>query len=220
MSACFITATGTGIGKTHLTTALCRELSGQGRAVNALKPLITGYDASDAQSDTALILQSLGRPVTPQTVEQMSPWRFAAPLSPDMAAGQEGRSVDFDALVAYCRDAQRRDELLFVEGVGGIMAPLDARHTVLDWMVALGWPVLLVAGTYLGTLSHALTALTVLAAKGVPVQAVVLNESAESTAPASALAKSLQRFMLPGVPLVVLPRQGRAPSLAGSLGLC
>ena len=44
--------------------------------------------------------------------------------------------------------------MLLIEGIGGIMVPLDARHTVLDWMNALDLPLLLVAGSYLGSLSH------------------------------------------------------------------
>ena len=45
-------------------------------------------------------------------------------------------------LVAFCRKAiaVARASLL-IEGVGGVMAPLDGRHTVLDWMAALDLPV-------------------------------------------------------------------------------
>ena len=54
--------------------------------------------------------------------------------------------------------------MLFIEGVGGIMVPLDGARTVLDWMAALEIPLLLVVGGYLGTISHTLTALDVLRA--------------------------------------------------------
>ncbi len=43
------------------------------------------------------------------------------------------------------------------------MVPLDDTHTVLDWIAELGAPVLLVAGSYLGTLSHTLTAVAAVA---------------------------------------------------------
>ena len=54
----------------------------------------------------------------------------------------------------------------FIEGVGGIMVPLDRKHTVLDWAKALGLPLIVVAGSYLGTISHTLTALRVIADAG------------------------------------------------------
>ena len=95
----------------------------------------------------------------------MSPWRFAAPLAPDMAAAREGRALDFDRPDRVCRHAiDARTDVLLIEGIGGIMVPLDERHTVLDWMVALRLPVLLVAGSYLGTISHTLTAVRCAAA--------------------------------------------------------
>src|SRR3546814_6488776 len=51
--------------------------------------------------------------------------------------------------------------------VGGAMVPLDECHTVLDWMAALALPALLVSGTYLGAISHTLTALAALDARGI-----------------------------------------------------
>ena len=68
--------------------------------------------------------------------------------------------------------------VIFIEGVGGIMVPLDQTHTVLDWMSALRVPVLVVAGSYLGTISHTLTALHVLAQRNLDIAGVVVSESA------------------------------------------
>src|SRR3546814_10354844 len=110
----------------------------------------------------------------------MSPWRFRAPLSPDMAAAREGRTVPFDDLVDHCRDrlAAAAGPLL-IEGVGGAMVPLDECHTVLDWMAALALPALLVSGTYLGAISHTLTALAALDARGISVSGIVLSTKSE-----------------------------------------
>jgi dethiobiotin synthetase len=68
------------------------------------------------------------------------------------------------------------------------------RHTVREWMTALGLPVVLVAGSYLGTISHTLTALDVLARAGLPVAALVVNESADSTVPLEETIETLARF--------------------------
>jgi dethiobiotin synthetase len=166
MSACFITGTGTGIGKTWLTCALLRYWRAAGRQPAGFKPVLSGFDAALAQaSDADLILQALGRDVTPAALEDIAPWRFVAPLAPDMAAAHEGRTIDFDALVGFTRRIRRlasADSLTLIEGVGGVMVPLDERHTVRDWIVASGLPCVLVAGSYLGSLSHTLTALEAL----------------------------------------------------------
>src|SRR5262245_39954225 len=153
MSAIFVTSTGTDIGKTFVTAGLIRLLRDQGAAVDARKPLVSGYDPSVVTtSDPAVLLEALGRPVSADEIERIAPWRFRAPLSPDLAAAREGRSVDFDALVSFSRDAIGSFKgTTFIEGVGGIMVPIDERHTVLDWMTVLRIPVLLVVGSYLGT---------------------------------------------------------------------
>jgi len=203
MSAYFVTATGTDIGKTFVTAGLIRHLRAQGRAVAALKPIISGF-ADVAGSDTGILLDALGEAATAEAVARLSPWRFAAPLSPDMAAAREGRSIDFAALVEFCRAAENPGTL-FVEGVGGIMVPLDGTHTVLDWAAALALPLILVAGSYLGTLSHTLTALSVIAAAKLDVAALVVNESVGSGVPLEETRAALARFA-PGVPIVTLPR--------------
>ena len=71
--------------------------------------------------------------------------------------------------------------MTLIEGIGGVMAPLDARHTVLDWIAALGAPALLVVGSYLGTLSHSLTAAAALRQRGVALLGVVVSESRRAT---------------------------------------
>lgn len=196
MSAIFVTATGTDVGKTFVTAGLVSVLRERGRAVEALKPVVTGFAPETAEaSDPGVLLVALGRPVTQHDIARMSPWRFTAPLSPDLAAGREGRTLDFAALVTFSRDAiAAHKDVLLIEGVGGIMAPLDDRHTVLDWMVALGVPVLLVAGSYLGTISHTLSALDVLERHAVNVAAVVISESENSSVPLDDTAASIAKF--------------------------
>ncbi len=196
MGAIFVTGTGTDIGKTFTTAALIRQLRAAGRTVGAIKPVVSGFDpTATATSDPGVLLAALGRPATPDAIERISPWRFAAPLSPDLAAAREGRSLDFGALVAFCQaEIAKPCDTLFIEGVGGIMVPLDATHTVLDWMTAMRVPLLLVAGSYLGTISHTLTALHVLAARNLEVAAVVVSESTGDTPPLADTVATLARF--------------------------
>jgi dethiobiotin synthetase len=209
MTAVFVTGTGTGIGKTFVAAGLVRRLRAQGRPVDARKPVATGFDPATVEaSDPGVLLAALGHPATPSEVERIAPWRYAAPLSPDMAATREGRTLSFDELVDYCRHAiaDHRGTLL-IEGIGGVMVPLDDRHTVLDWMAALDIPVLLVAGSYLGTLSHTLTCLDVLKRRGLAVKALVVNETPDSAVPMADTVQTLSRFAAPVaiVPLLRLP---------------
>jgi dethiobiotin synthetase len=209
----FVTGTGTDVGKTFVTAALVRHLRGAGKNVDAYKPVVSGFDpANVATSDPAILLSALDRAATDDEIARIAPWRFAAPLSPDLAAKAEGRALDFKALVDFSRDSAYGRGTIFIEGVGGIMVPLDQTHTVLDWMSALRIPVLLVAGSYLGTISHTLTALHVLAQRNLDIAGVVVSES--STAPGASLddtVATIARFAVP-IDVIGLPRlSGTAP---------
>jgi dethiobiotin synthetase len=210
VSAYFVTATGTDIGKTFVTAGLIRYLRKLGEKVSALKPVVSGFDmATAALSDPGVLLGALDVPVTPEALEDMSPWRFAAPLSPDMAAAREGNALNFDAIVGLCQQTVAATSgPLFIEGVGGVMVPLDARRTVLDWMAALNLPLIMVAGSYLGTISHTLTALDVVARRGLTVKALVLNETGDGAVPIEETQATLARFH-PGLTTATIPRVKR-----------
>ncbi len=207
MSAYFVTSTGADVGKTFVTAGLIHRLREAGAAVDALKPVVSGYDSSVAEtSDPAVLLEALGRPVSAEEVARMSPWRFRAPLSPDLAAAREGRPIAFDELVGFSRAAvEAANGILFIEGVGGIMVPLDGERTVLDWMAALRIPLLLVVGGYLGTVSHTLTALGVLAQRKLSVAAIVVSESERNPVELEDTVARLARFS-GGVEVIGLPR--------------
>ncbi len=227
MKARFVTSTGTAIGKTLVTAALVRELRERGEAVRALKPVISGYPGDPGEpSDTEVLLRAQALAACAENVETISPWRFRAPLSPDLAAAREGRRIDFARLVDFTRERRAATEgWLLVEGVGGVCVPLDERHTVLDWIAATGFPAILVAGSYLGTLSHTLTAAAVLRERGVELAGLVISESTESPVPLEELRDTLMRFLgeLPCALLPRLPAGGEpwrhAPPLARALGI-
>jgi dethiobiotin synthetase len=212
MTTLFVTAAGTDIGKTFIATRLIGELGAAGYRVAALKPVASGFDAAaPAASDSGRLLAALGLPPSPEHLDAISPWRFAAPLSPDMAAAREGRAIPFGELVAFCR-AERDTDITLIEGIGGVMVPLDAKHTVLDWIEALGAPALLVVGSYLGSLSHSLTAAAALRSRGCELAAVVVDESPEQPVPSAETAAALGRF-LRAVPIACVHR-GASPDTA------
>jgi dethiobiotin synthetase len=167
----FITGSGTEVGKTLVTAALCHQLEGD---VVAHKPLVSGIEDLEG-SDPGILLRALGREVSEANVAEVSPVRFQAPLSPDHAAAREGRTVEVKDLLV-----EAEADVHLIEGVGGVMVPLNERETVLDWIEAVGAPAVVVTGSYLGALSHTLTCLEVLRARGVEVAGVVVSESVDS----------------------------------------
>ena len=204
MPALFVTGTGTDIGKTYVSCALIRALKAKGAVVDAFKPVVSGFDPKDAAgSDPARLAAALG---DPGAVFSIAPRRYRAPLSPNVAARLEGETLVLDDMVidAVARAAELRDGLLLVEGAGGVMSPLTDTQTNLDMITVLGAPVLLVAGSYLGTISHILTALVALRAARARVAAVVISESLDAPDLAQT-AEALTPFK-EDVPLFLAPR--------------
>jgi dethiobiotin synthetase len=188
MPAVFVTASGTDIGKTFIAEAMLREWRAQGHQVAVLKPVISGFDPAEAaETDTGRLLAAAGADITDDSVELVSPWRYVAPLSPDMAAAREGRAVPFDDVVAYClaaiNEANETGMYLLIEGIGGVMVPLDDTRTVADLIAELGIPAIVVGGSYLGSLSHTLTACESLQARRVPIDTIVISETPNSEVP-------------------------------------
>ena len=216
MTSLFVTSSGTDIGKTFVMIEVIAALARAGYRPRALKPLASGFDPHRPEdSDTGRLLRASGLPINAANIDAATPWRFAAPLSPDMAARREGRLVPFDELVEFCRSPSDCDVTL-IEGIGGVMVPIDDRHTVLDWIVALGAPVLLVVGSYLGALSHALTAAAALRARNCTVLSAIVSESAAQPVESDETAAVLRRFLQP-LPVHVVPRaRPGATALAGA----
>ena len=205
MKALFVAGTGTDLGKTHVACALLRAARARGARVDAFKPVVSGFDPlAPEASDPARLAAAIGRP---DAWAEVSPRRYAAPLAPNLAAQMEGETLAIDDLVADSRTwlAARDVDLVLVEGAGGVMSPLTDDATNLDLMIALDLPVLLVTGSYLGTVSHVLTALEALRARAVDVAAIVVSESLDAP-DLNQTMEMLKRFER-RAPIVVAPRE-------------
>lgn len=208
----FITSSGTGIGKTLVTSMLSYQLLQMGKTVCVQKPIVTGWDVQAIdKSDTGILLQSCGDHITEKNINRVSPWRFTKPLSPHLAAEAEGKSIDVEQVVNYSKQSTDAEYLL-VEGVGGAMVPLTYDYHSLQWMQALNFPAIVVVGCYLGAMSHALTTLTAIKNYGVPVAGIVVSDANHASELFDPTIKTLQQFThLPVVGVPYIPKSVKEP---------
>lgn len=216
MSGLFITSTGTEIGKTFVTAALCHQLRQAGKAVTAIKPVISGIEDGNMDgTDTAAIAGGLGLPLTSETVDMISPFRFKAPLAPVMAAKLEGRTLDYQAVVDVCKNRIAANTFTLVEGVGGSFVPMTEDKLVADWIADLGLPSLLVTGSYLGTISHTIATVDAMCQRNLPIGAIIISESApvpgqDPHPDLQETAHQIEHWC--GLPVATVPRiEGTAP---------
>jgi dethiobiotin synthetase len=180
-----ILGTGTDIGKSFLVENLCRILP----EVTAIKPVCTGFLYSDKNSDPTRILTALNLEISEANLNEISPWRFAEPCSPHFLDEQ----IDFFAIRNFCQKKilETGKKTLLIEAAGGVMTPINNQKTFLDLATELKIPVLLVAGNYLGAISHTLSAVEALKSKGVVVKRIIVNEREESK---WSIVKTLKNF--------------------------
>lgn len=167
----FVTGTDTGVGKTLVTAALARALRARGRDVGVLKPSETGVGAEGPLDARALREAADAH----EPLERICPQPFALPAAPAVAAAEEGRAVDRQAIHRAFEAVAHAHELVLVEGAGGLRVPLDAELDMAGLAAELALPLLVVARAKLGTINHTLLTLDVARARGLAVAGVVVS---------------------------------------------
>jgi dethiobiotin synthetase len=157
-----VTGTGTEIGKTHLCEALLRALATGGhRRVGGIKPVESGVTPG-LETDAHRLARASTFHVKPGA------YAFAAPVSPHLAAREQGLAIDVTALAHALRPLRADTDVLLVELPGGLFSPLSSTETNADFARLLAPDfVLLVCPDRLGVLHDVGAALR--AARGVPL---------------------------------------------------
>lgn len=168
MNALLITGTDTDAGKTVLTTALvaywktyCKD-----RSLGILKPLQTGI------GDRELYLRLFD---LNQSIEELNPVHFDAPLAPPISAEREGKRVKLDSVWRAFETLRQSRDFVLVEGVGGLGTPMTRETTVAD--LAWDWrlPAVLVVPVKLGAIGQAVANVALARQSKVHLKGIVLS---------------------------------------------
>lgn len=151
----YVTGTDTGAGKTVASAALLHALRAMGHEAVGMKPVASGSIRVEGalRNDDALALQAASQP-RPE-YDDLNPYALERPLAPELAAMDEGRSVELAPMLEAFERLQAPGRAVVVEGVGGWAAPLSPTLDQADVARALRLPVLLVVGLRLGCINHA-----------------------------------------------------------------
>lgn len=170
-----VTGTDTEVGKTLVAAAIGRWFRVRGFRVSVLKPCATGCvrRREGLVSEDAEFLAHFADARFPLDV--ICPQRYAEPLAPAVAAERAGKPLDWEAINRSISQMSAQSDVMIVEGVGGVMVPMDQRHTFRDVTAWLGAPAVVVARPTLGTINHTLLSVEALRAAKIPVSGVVIN---------------------------------------------
>jgi dethiobiotin synthetase len=201
LSGFFITGTDTEIGKTMITAVLTRYFLDKGVDVFPYKPVQSGAEWGG------------DRLVAPDTVfyERLAKRRFGdetntyllkTPSSPHLAAAMEGKKIEAQPIINQTQKLLNSHELVFVEGAGGLIVPLNEGETMIDLIEHLRLPVILVARAGLGTINHTVLSVMALKQRNINIAGIILNRITPDELPEIEEDNKRMLEKLSGVPIV------------------
>jgi dethiobiotin synthetase len=197
----FVTVTDTGAGKTFVTSHLVRLLLDQEVNASAVKPVACGTNTNGINEDVELLsrAQNISDP------ELLNLHTFSLPASPNIAAAAEGRSIDSEELIGWCNQQADNSDLCLIEGVGGLMVPLNDRYLVSHWISDIQpCEVMLIIGARLGSINHALLTLEQFEKLNITPKYLVINALGDDDY-SEHLITSLKPFLSPKTQITTIP---------------
>ena len=166
-SGLLVTGTDTGIGKTWVSALIIEELRKKGVEAVGLKPVLSG-----SREDAERLWEANGGALD---LDAINPWWYQTPAAPLVASRIEGSPLEVEPMVEYIHKIQGAHDFTLVEGVGGWEVPMGEGFSFEDYARALGFPVMVVAANWLGTINHTLLTVKAIQAAGLECIGVILN---------------------------------------------
>ncbi len=176
MSGVFIAGTDTGAGKTWVACDLIRRSVAAGKRVAAMKPIAAGciQTSEGWLNDDVARLRAVSNVSLPLAL--INPYAFEAAIAPHIAAQQTGVEINLTRIESVYREIETQADEVIVEGVGGLLVPINSNQSAADIVLRLNLPVILVVGMRLGCLNHALLTVEAIEKRGLRLQAWVANQ--------------------------------------------
>ncbi len=173
----FVCGTDTGSGKTVLTGLLTRFSRNIGIDAVAIKPLCSG---SREDVEFLRLFQD-----STLSNEEINPWFFNKPLSPyaDLRKGGKynfKKALDIQEISGYIKSVSEKHNIVFVEGIGGLMVPIKKNLLFIDVISELKSPVILTAKNKIGVINQTLVNIEILKKYSIKCVCVVLMNEEKS----------------------------------------
>ncbi|MEM6447075.1 MAG: dethiobiotin synthase [Cyanobacteria bacterium P01_D01_bin.123] len=198
----FISGTDTDVGKTIVSSMLCRLLSQQGCRVAYFKPVqsgaIAGSNTTDISSATTLISPDVEtvRRIAPE-VETACGYLLELPAAPQLAAelAEPPVRIEFERLDLQYQELRSRHDVVVVEGAGGLAVPLAPDLSTLDLMQKWQLPLVLVSRPNLGTINHTVLSVVYARDRGLDLLATIISYGSPALDPDNPICATAPRFI-------------------------
>ena len=175
MRGIFVTGTGTDIGKTYVSTLICKHLVNLNYDIAYYKAAISGA-LSTEESDAGCVKKFAG---LKQKSESLLSYLYKDPLSPHLAARIENNFANLDKIKEDFTKVALAHDLVLVEGSGGIVCPIvyekECKILLEDIIKSLGLNVIVVADAGLGTINQVTLTCNYLKSRNFKINGIIFN---------------------------------------------
>lgn len=174
MNSLFIAGTDTDVGKTIITAGLARWLSNNKINVGVMKPFAAGeQQKSGFLSSDSEILAKAARVSDPESL--INPQFYPIPASPFTAKQNLDVDVDIKLVLESFEELKQIHDVLLVEGMGGIMTPIESNYFVTDLIKDMGLETIIITRSKIGTINHTLMTNKLAEMSELKVKGIVIN---------------------------------------------
>ena len=154
----FITGISTDVGKTIASAIITEALE-----ADYWKPVQAGdLDHSDSHKIQNYISNV-------KSVIHENSYKLNTPASPHLAAELDGITIDLKNIIE-----PKTNNLLVIEGAGGVLVPLNNSDFVID-MVQPDYKIIIVSRHYLGSINHTLLTIEAIKNRGLTIAGIIFN---------------------------------------------
>lgn len=161
-----INGTSTNVGKTFVTCYIINEKKLNGKQINAIKPVISGFTFEEAEnSDAGQILKALQSKLP---LTEITRYFLKEPASINISALLENAELSYKEILNFCtekiQNSLAKKEPILIEMSGGFCSPITNEKTMLDLTIDINREFkdlcknFLITSNYLGAISHTISA--------------------------------------------------------------
>ena len=171
----FVTGSDTGVGKTVIAGAIAAAIKAHGLDVGVMKPVASGAKEIDGKlvSEDVVYLKKMVDSTDDDDL--VNPIRLKPPIAPTMAASKSGVPIDIDKVWKSYEELTNRHDFVVVEGIGGLMVPVDDTLFVADLVCKMDLPLVIVVRDCLGTINHTLLTVEYAKSRNIRIKGIIIN---------------------------------------------
>lgn len=178
MKAIFVLGTDTEVGKTSISSGLIKLMVGDGIKVGVMKPFASGkqiHSKKYRSQDTKILANSAD---VQDNDEILNPYFYKIPSAPFLAVlASKGKEPDLKYVKKIFLEMIKKYDFVLVEGIGGLMVPLNSYQYVSDLIKILKIPVILITNNKIGTINHTLLTINICRNLNIPIYGLIINRT-------------------------------------------